>query len=284
MGYYATMNMKLVSSFCCFLLLSSSLVSSFPLAAADHAEDPALTTVAAVAKDKAKANTQSLPATITLAIDSTQNNVRAMTLHPIAEQIAQRLGVKLTLYPCPWARCLKAVEKGRVDLIFSVFQTPERDSFMHFIQPALAQHPVDFFFWIHKDRPVQIETYDDLAALSLVKLRGNQYFPRFDHDDNLSKTETVDYQSAVNMVLNKRVDAMIDLSLTPEAQKAAADPNNLLVRADFVEKESVNEYIAISKHSVWGPYHKEVSRVLEDIANEGIIAKYLEQIKARESQ
>ncbi len=278
------MKMKLTLPFCGFLVFSSSLVSSFFLAAADHAEDPALTTVAAKAKEKAKANTQSLPATITLAVDSTQSNVRAMTLHPIAEQIAQRLGVKLTLYPCPWARCLKAIEKGHVDLIFSVFKTPERDNFMHFIKPALAPHPVDFFFWIHKENPVQLATYEDLSALSLVQLRGNQYFPRFDHDESLSKTKTVDYQSAINMVLNKRVDAMIDLSLTPKIQKAAADPNNLLVRADLVENETINEYIAISKHSAWGPYHQKVSRVLEEIANKGIIAKYLEQIKVRESQ
>lgn len=268
------MKMKLMIPICGFLVFSSNFISSSSRATIADVEFV----------EQIHSKTQTLPVTLTLAVDSPLNNKRSLTLRPIAEKIAQRLKVKLTLYPCPWARYLKAIEKGHVDLIFSVFKTPERDNFMHFIQPALAQHPVDFFFWVHKEKPIQIATYEELSTLSLVQLRGNQYFPRFDHDESLSKTETVDYKSAINMVLNKRVDAMIDLSLTPKTQKAAADPNNQLVRADFVEKETINEYIAISKHSAWGPYHQEVSRVLEEIESEGIIAEYLRKVKAQESQ
>ena len=222
--------------------------------------------------------TKSLPNKITLAFDNAEKNRRSIKLQPIAEQIALRLGVDLEFYACPWVRCLKAIEKGQVDMIFSVFQTPERDNFMHFIEPALAVHPGEFFFWVNKDKPVQINRYDDLYKLNLVELRGNQYFPRYDEDNALSKSTTVDYQSAIKMVLHKRADAMIDLSLTPEIQKRSADPNDRLIRASYVQKEQIKEFIAISKHSQWGEHYQAVSKVLAELTQEGVVEEYLSKV------
>lgn len=251
-----------------FIFLAS-LVASFPIVAD--------TIGPSIATNKS-AKTRTFPKRITLAVNNTESTMRSEALRPIANQLASRLGAKLELYPCPWARCLKALEKGKIDLIFSVFQTKERDKFMHFINPALAEHPVEFFFWVNKANPVKINNYNDLYKISVSQLRGNQYFKRFDNDKDIVKVDTVNYQAAINMILNKRVEAMIDLSLTPLQQKTKFDRDNQLIRANYIQKEVINEYIAISKHSPWGPFYKDVSKVLLSIANDGFIEEYLNKV------
>ena len=149
---------------------------------------------------------------------------------------------------------------------------------MHFIQPALASHQVDFYFLTKKHSPLSIKHYNDLAPLTIATLRGNQYFKQFDLDNQLKKFKAVNYQSAVNMVLNNRVDVLIDLSLTPPSQLANADTNSELIRQPFQPVENINEYIALSKHSAWGAHIAQVNQAMQHLTENGIIAQYFAQI------
>ncbi|NMP33402.1 amino acid ABC transporter substrate-binding protein [Thalassotalea sp. M1531] len=225
-----------------------------------------------------------LPKEIVVASDSAQNEGRAKILLPIAQDIAKLLGVNVRYYECPWARCLKAVEKGKVDLIFSVFKTKARTKFLHFLTPALATHDVQFHFLVKKSNQIEIAEYDELANLTIATLRGNQYFEQFDQDNELDKFAAVNYQSAVNMVLNNRVDTMIDLSLTPLKQRYSADPLHRLKTARYKPKEGIDEYIALSKNSQWGEHSELLSNVIKLLADQGTINRYFQQVAALESE
>lgn len=222
--------------------------------------------------------TSRLPDEIIIATDNSQNTNRAQAISPLAKELAARLGTKLVRYPCPWARCLKAVEQGKIDLIFSVFKTTEREKSMLFLQPALAQHQVTFYFLVKDLNKTPIRQYSDLAQLSIATLRGNQYFSRFDQDDTLNKFASVSYQSAINLAINNRVDTVIDLSLTPKQQKASADPQQQLTPSPYQPKKLIEEYIALSKASKWQSHQSEVEQALTEMVNDGIIKKYMAQV------
>ena len=64
------------------------------------------------------------------------------------------------------------------------------------------------FFADNRSVPV-IKQWDDLSDLRIGMLRGYKHFPKFDNDQQLSKIDFLEINTAVNMLLKKRIDVII---------------------------------------------------------------------------
>lgn len=77
-----------------------------------------------------------------------------------------------------WNRCMREVEKGRVDLFFAASVNEERSAFADFTKNYLSESPVGVFIW--KERPIQFEKWEDLIGKKMGSILGTTYGQKFD--------------------------------------------------------------------------------------------------------
>lgn len=215
-----------------------------------------------------------VPDKLVVAIEST-NTEKDAPLVKFASILSNALNTKLSPYPCPWARCLKAIEKGHADIILSVFKTPDRTKHMMFIEPALAEHKIEFQFLQKRDTKIDLKRYEDLRNYAVITQRGNKYFDRFDSDNLIKKLASPNYQNGVDLLLAERADLMIDLSITKRDLYLDPSKLSLIKAADYSFFESKFEYLAVSRNSVWRYHGESLSEALELLKKSGHVQNYI---------
>ena len=189
----------------------------------------------------------------------------------VLKMFAEQLKHDLTFIQCPFARCLSMLKSGETDLYIGLIKTKEREKFLTYIpKPFNIQYdPLKFF--LNKNKPLKIESYDDLKPLNIGVLRGVSYFQAFDKDTSLNKVELLNYQQLLRMLLRGRIDTFIEReeSITPWVDPATYQ-NNIII-ADYEYNKGVNSYIAVSKKSIWSPRIEELLSVQEALIKAGKI-------------
>ncbi|GAB5381413.1 MAG: hypothetical protein Alis3KO_34680 [Aliiglaciecola sp.] len=205
-----------------------------------------------------------LPAIIKLVKEQTHNNDSIeLVEQPVIDQLIKRLDVKLEILHCPWARCLKLLESGQADIVDHLYLTPQRQSFLIYIDPPYVIQNAKFRFYKHKNARFVINSFEDLLPLDIGHVRGNIYFSRFDLSSGLKKIPLINHQSLLSMAINRRVDIVIvERSVAPEVV-ADFDKQGVLVEGNFVVEEKRGVYIAVSKKSQWSKHTDFLSNELK---------------------
>lgn len=178
-------------------------------------------------------------------------------------RLAADLDVPVKFYVCPWARCLKAIEDGEADLINDVYYTAEREQVMAFIKPAYETLEQGFRFYSLQSLAGAIRRYEDLYKFSVVTVRGNLYFERFDEDKRIRRLVTKHISQSVPLIYKNRVDILIAPPSLTDEYLAIYDPENRLVEQPYQHKAEVSLYYAVSKKSPWLAYTEEISRAIQ---------------------
>lgn len=124
------------------------------------------------------------------------------------QEVARRAGVRLRFSQnTPFARCLRMMEQGKVDVMTSLNTSPERAEFMHLIPYDQARPEVVL---LRQDSP-DIWSVAELSHLSLMVIRGYTY--NADILNIISRhqqtIEVDSLESGLNMLLLKRADALL---------------------------------------------------------------------------
>lgn len=196
-----------------------------------------------------------LPAIIKLVKEQKHDNDSIeLARQPVIDQLIDRLNVKLEVLYCPWARCLKLLESGQADIVDHLYLTPQRQSFLIYIDPPYVVQNAIFRFYKHKNAHFAINSFEDLMQLEIGHVRGNIYFSRFDSSSGLKKIPLINHRKLLSMAINKRVDTIIvERSLTPETV-ANFDKQGVLVQSNYTVEEKRGVYIAVSKKSRWSEH------------------------------
>ncbi|MCE2595723.1 transporter substrate-binding domain-containing protein [Motilimonas cestriensis] len=109
----------------------------------------------------------------------------------LVKELAQRLGLTLTFYQCPWQRCLNMMEWGGVDILSTVIKSPDRESYMQFLKPAYYLNSANVIY-LKRGAKVHIETQQDLYSLNIGVVRGAKHSPEFDSDLNITKKKSAE--------------------------------------------------------------------------------------------
>lgn len=83
----------------------------------------------------------------------------------VVNEVMSRAGWKVELEVLPWARALNLMQQGERDCIFTIFKTPERETFLDFSRKPLLQQPISLY--AHKDSSIQFR--GDLSKLNSKK-------------------------------------------------------------------------------------------------------------------
>lgn len=126
------------------------------------------------------------------------------TTQKILNDLAIKVGFKANNALYPYARILKALESGRVDIAL-IFKNTSVSQSVEYIGPIAKSKVL-----VITSSETSVTQYEDLYQLKAIAVIRNASFEsRFDHDPQINKTFVANYAQAVMMFKAKRVDAII---------------------------------------------------------------------------
>lgn len=194
----------------------------------------------------------------------------------IANEIAKRMNLKLEIFHCPWIRCLWLLEHGHSDLLTSVYNKPDREVYLWFLdKPYLTSLPIAFYS--KKDRAYKIEKYEDLYRFNSVGvLRGASYFEKFDKDIKIKKYDVSNQNQLFPMLANDRIDVMAGYVPTENFRLVEEGYKDVIVKSSYEYENPASVFMAVSKKSPFIDRIAEFNKINNDLLEEGFIQKTIE--------
>ena len=173
-------------------------------------------------------------------------------------ELALRLADKLTLTPeivgCPFARCLRMMKAGQLDIMFGLLKYPEREAYMHFLNPPYFASTTRYLIYGHQSS-LDIETLKELDGRLVGYLRGARLPDFFAQIETYEFTHTEELLQALD---KKRVDYVLGLERSLDSAIKEKHFTHIAKTHLFIDYE-VQGFAAVSRHS---PFIEETS-VLE---------------------
>lgn len=171
----------------------------------------------------------------------------------IIKVLAANMGLTLKFEVCPWKRCLKLMQAGKIDLLPGVLKKGDRESYLHFIAPAYKTQSNKVFYTLSpvsqlKPR-ITINSFGDLYDYSIGVVVGVKYFEAFDKSYHLKKVEVTENKQLIAMLRRKRIDAFIGTESQIDYQLLKDDNYQGVSKAKYQYKKPTAVYLALSKKS-----------------------------------
>jgi len=178
--------------------------------------------------------------------------------------IAEKLSLNLTIDIMPFARRVKAITNGELDIIVGIQQTKSREDEFVYIKPYYESLSYRFFSLVKNKN--SITKYEDLREKLIGVNRHAKYFSPFDSDETLQKVSTSSLQQNIDLLLYGRTMAfihyeesvlpkLVDLNLTSKISKTVYQPQHI-----------IKHYIAISNKS----HLMNLRKKLQELVKTGI--------------
>jgi polar amino acid transport system substrate-binding protein len=117
-------------------------------------------------------------------------------------------GISPQFRSLPWKRALADVEQGRAHGIFSLFQSEERDAFLHY--PETPINSVRTVVIGREADNLTVNSLEDLKGLRVGVLHAYKYGPEFDNLTGLNKIFCRDKRELITLLDRERVDVTMD--------------------------------------------------------------------------
>lgn len=166
----------------------------------------------------------------------------------IIQAIARHLDARVVIEHAPFKRRLSLMQSGRLDFVVGLLKRPEREAFIHYIEPPYKRRS-DTVFFLRREGSAAIRTYDDLYPLTIGTILGSKYFPRFDEDPRLNKEPVHDSTANFKKLLSGRIDAAVFPESVGIALIERMAIGEQVVLADYRYSAEKHVYIGISRKS-----------------------------------
>lgn len=161
--------------------------------------------------------------------------------------IADKLSMPISITTIPFARRLKEIEIGRLDIIVGIHQTVSRADEFVYINPSYES--LSYRFYSLTKNSHKFKSYNDLQGKLIAVNRHSKYFEQFDEDNQIKKLETKNLEQNINLVLHGRTDLFIhyEESTLPKLVELGVDKQ--ISKIPNQSNNVIKHFIAISKYS-----------------------------------
>jgi len=192
------------------------------------------------------------------------------------DMLANRLGLTVEYVHYPFKRGLKMMESGEIDLMIGVLRRPEREAYLHFIEPPYKNESSKAFF-VLKGREHAIASHDDLHGLRVGTVLGGLYYPEFDDDSLIDKYPVTSPDLNISMLLAGRIDAFVMTETAGDCRVAERGLEAEVVKARYVYREHQDVYMVLSRNSPHVARLGEFNRAMAQLVAEGAFARVTER-------
>jgi polar amino acid transport system substrate-binding protein len=189
----------------------------------------------------------------------------------IVQELARRMALDVRFVSCPWVRCLRLLQDGKVDLLSSAYKKPEREVFLDYLEnPYLDSLKIAFYY--KNDKKYSIEKYEDLYEFKNIGvLRNASYFDRFDKDDRLSKFEVTTQDRLFPMLMHERLDLIAGYVPTENYRLIAEGYKGKIQKSTYEVSGEDAVYLALSKKSALRNRLSEFNMTINALIREGFV-------------
>ncbi|MUM78559.1 transporter substrate-binding domain-containing protein [Pseudodesulfovibrio sp. F-1] len=195
----------------------------------------------------------------------------------LLEMLAQRMGLTVEYVHYPFKRGLKMMESGEIDLMTSILRRPEREMYLHFIEPPYKNETCKAFY-VLKGREHVISSHADLRGLRVGTILGVGYYPEFDGDPGIDRYPVASIELNIRMLLAGRIDAFISTESSGDYRIAAAGLGDKVSKVVHVYREPQNVHMALSRRSPHAARLDEFNRTMADLVAEGAVDRARERL------
>lgn len=186
----------------------------------------------------------------------------------ILTAIAAKLERQIIIINAPFKRRLYLMKNGTIDLMAGLLKRPEREAYIHYINPPYKKRS-DTVFIVLKGKRSQIKCYDDLKCLRIGCTIGSSYFHRFDNDSNLTKEVVPKGSFNFRKLLHNRLDTTAISESTGIDLIHRMGIARQVEIADFRFSEVKHVYIGISKKSPIIKHLPRIEAVIKELVASG---------------
>ncbi|MFH1914388.1 MAG: transporter substrate-binding domain-containing protein [Pseudomonadota bacterium] len=192
------------------------------------------------------------------------------------DMLAARMGLTVEYAHYPFKRGLKMMESGEIDLMIGVLRRPEREEYLHFIEPPYKNETCKAFF-VLKGREHTISSHADLRGLRVGTILGVGYYPEFDDDSLIAKYPVNSPDLNIKMLLAGRIDAFVSTEAAGDYRVAAGGLGGTVVKALHVYRERQDVHMVLSRQSPHAVRLEEFNRAMAELVAEGALGRAKEQ-------
>lgn len=184
---------------------------------------------------------------------------------------ARQLGLRIEVVVCPFPRCLKLAQSGELDIVAGLIRTAERETFLHFMQPAMMNFLSSFAIYSRHEQPLEVRQISDLAGHSVAVMREAAYFPEFDNAEGIDKVAVASEAVSLDMVNKGRVQFAITVEQTAAGSfQSAGLSEQALKRQPYHYEQNIRGYLAFSRQSPNYPLVSQLETLLQQQYKAGL--------------
>lgn len=155
--------------------------------------------------------------------------------------------MKLDIQPMPFARRLKQLELGKLDLLVAVIEREQQDSNLIYLQPSYEKLASSFF--ILKQNQHRLTAPSDLQSLVIGITTNAKYFSEFQQIEDLTKLPVTSLEQKIKLLQKGRVGTFIHYEQSTLATLEEMGLSEQIVLADYQPQAYEKHYFVITEQS-----------------------------------
>ena len=198
--------------------------------------------------------------------------------------IFEELGFEVrSPYMGPWKRVQEQAKQGEIDVLCTLYYSPDRVSYLTYVIPPYSPDP--FVAWVKKGHAFPLETMEDLAGKNGTAVLGESYGQVFDSfaKERLALSRVATLEQNFLKIIHGRSDYLV---CGYYAGLLKVHTLNLEDEVEMLSMRLGQEYLymAFSKQSKFVDRLPQVRKRLEELVIDKTVARLLEKhLKALES-
>jgi ABC-type amino acid transport substrate-binding protein len=161
--------------------------------------------------------------------------------------IAKHMNMEIEIIPMPFARRLRELREGNLDLLIGLQQGEEDQDEVVYIKPSYETLRHTFF--IRNGNIDMLRSFKDLKSLSLGVTQHAKYFELYSQDPNLIMVPVSTVRQKIDLLMKGRINAFIHFQESAIPLISQMDLQNDIVLADYQPIEVNSYYVTISRNS-----------------------------------
>lgn len=171
------------------------------------------------------------------------DGLHAKYLHYLAKQ----MDMQLQLQPMPFARRLRALRHGELDIMVGLQRTTEEKDEVVYITPSYGS--VKHTFFIHRDNYTQLTHFEHLKNMKIGVTKHAKYYDRFNQQANLATVGVNTVQQKIQLLMEARIDTFIHYEDSTFQALKDMGLEGQVIKAEYQPEDVIKYYVTISANS-----------------------------------
>jgi CubicO group peptidase (beta-lactamase class C family) len=185
------------------------------------------------------------------------------------------MGLQAEFREASLAQCQDMLRSGEIDLGPSLLRNPERETYVHFLEPPFRSK-IKHVFYVRKGSRLTIVKYDDLRHNRIGVSQAKNFDP-FDTDTNVQKRVEKQLADGFKALCDGQVDAFLTCQWMGDWFLRHSEMRLLVEQAAYHRKEYHPAYLTMSKKSPLISRATEFETQIDNMIKDGTIRRIVEK-------